>query len=110
MVLAVAASQERLTNIDVALLDEAAVRDAGISIQQVDGRTPYEAARGNHHNLVALTGRNVVEIADAIRRLRDMESFTEKEVGDLIANAVEDGRITRLPRKLREDLEVQGLI
>jgi len=107
-----AANSGYLSNVDVVLIGEEAIGDLGIRVEATQGRTPLAHATGYHRDLVRLRAQDLVEIAEVIRHRGVFRDFTEKEVRELLARYINEGRLnaSQLQPDVRSHLEKKSLI
>ena len=112
IVVAIAATLDYLTNIDVVLVDEQPIRHLGIKVEPTQGRTPLRRATGYHRHLVQLRAQTLLEIAEVIRNQGDFRDFSEKEVRQLLARYISEGSLnpSELKDRVKEHLESRNLI
>jgi hypothetical protein len=98
IVLALAASSDRVERVQVIWIDEDPLRRNGISIEASEGRTPIDSLRAQHRDAIHLDwGRLGIiarSCADAIAA-DQFQQLTQREVLTLICEAVES-RVVRL--------------
>jgi hypothetical protein len=108
VVVALAASCQSVSNVDYALFDESVLLGAKVSAEQIAGETPDEDANTAwHHDLVRLTAKDILRLADDLQRTAERGRYAEKQVRRLLLEAVSAGRIAsdRLVPQLRESLQ-----
>ena len=112
IIAAIAATRAYLTNIDVVLIDEQSISQLGIKVEPTQGQTPLAHATDYHRDLVQLQAQTLVNIADVIRNRAVFRDFSEKQVGQLLARYIHEGRLNAfdLADKLRLHLERKNWI
>lgn len=95
-VLAIVANLDHVEAIDILLIDESLISEAGLSLQEVTGETPYHAFENNHLNVSNLDYSSLGTMAKAtvesIRQNRH-KRFREKELIDILTNAIQLGKV-----------------
>ena len=95
-VVAMASQFQHLDAIDVVLLSQPALADAGLKVEHNPGRTALRDFRDRHHDVVGLTYRTLGVLAslivNGIRESR-IRRFTKGELRRLLKNAVDSRRI-----------------
>lgn len=92
---ALAANCDDLSNLDYALLDLQFLADK-ITLQPSHGNSPHETANQNWHcDLVQLSALKLVALAEAIFKHAEIKRIAEKEILNLLAQAVASGQIER---------------
>ena len=112
IVVAITARWDHVQNMDLVLIDEAAIRELGIKVEASEGQTPLPHARGHHRDLVQLQAQSLVEIAETLRSRGDFRPFSKKEVRELLARYIKEGKLNAsdLQPKVRSHLESKSLI
>jgi len=91
---ALAASGDYLTNVDYLLFDYAIVSKLRLRIRKTDGGTPdRHANREWHHDLVELSGRNVLDLAVTMLYDSAMGRELEKTLSGWITKAIANNEI-----------------
>ena len=111
IVVGIASGWHHVQNMDLVLIDDAAVGGLGINVEASEGQTPLPQARGYHRDLVQLEAQGLVELAETLRG-GDFRLFSEKEVGELLARYINEGKLNTLDLnlKVRSHLEKKSLI
>ncbi len=87
---ALAANSEFVSNIDYLIFDYSVVAELGLEIRKTVGRTPdRHANREWHHDLVNLSGRNVLRLAVAMFHNSDLGREFPRTVSAWIREATE---------------------
>jgi hypothetical protein len=96
-VLAIVSTFDHLDTIDVVLLRQDAISEAGLEVKPTEGVTALKEFATNHRDIVHLTYRTLGEMArlivDAIRGGR-VRRYTGGQLRDLIRTAICGGRIS----------------
>lgn len=98
VVTALAATRQNTANLDYALLDLAWVSQLDIRSNPVAGDTPDPGVNGWHLDLVELSAKKLLRLAETILEQATIERISEKALVRLIREAVNSGRID--PAKL----------
>lgn len=93
VIVALASSCDNISNFDYALINVELLVNIGIKIEIKEGLTPYSRANSWHRDLVELTTNKLSKLAEAMFLHSDRERVTEKQVLNLIKNAVQNGYI-----------------
>jgi hypothetical protein len=104
---AVASNRKRLDKLDYMLLDEAVLSAIPVKCIRSEGVTPCTAANSQiHRDLVELTVQKVADLAHRMMPLARVR-VTEREVGALLRQALQNGVIdrARVEPKLLDELE-----
>lgn len=92
---AIAANREHFEKIDYAVFEDAVVDRCGITIRPTLGQLPDEhASRTWHRDLVELSGRKLVSLAESIAT-GTPERKPMSQIRELLAVAARDGHINR---------------
>jgi hypothetical protein len=94
IVTAIAATRDHVSNLDYALLKLRFLSELNLEIKHTRGGTLDEEANTSwHRDLHKLSGFKLVELAKIILDRGQRGRFSEKNIGQLIAQAVSSGRI-----------------
>jgi hypothetical protein len=93
IVAAVAATRDHLTKLDYVLLDESVLAEHDLSPHDAMGNTDDDEVNKSHVDIAKLSAKKVVTLAQAIRRMDRVARIDEDRVGELIIDALKDGRI-----------------
>lgn len=108
-VLALVAGAERVDRVDVVWIDRANFEEAGVELDETDGRTPVADLVDRHVDAVRLDlvrlGRFAEQVVDALGSGQHMR-LTKKRVARLIAAAVDAGRVP--VEELHEKVRVEA--
>jgi len=102
IIVALASSCDNVSNIDYALFNIDLISESDIKVETKEGLTPYAKANPSHRDLVELTTNKLFKLAKLIFVHSTRERVKEKEVLNLIKNAVNNGQID--PTKLKEGI------
>jgi len=92
---AIAANRQHFEKIDYAVFDEAVVERCGVTLRQSAGQLPDEdASRTWHRDLIELTGRKLVCVAEFIAA-GSPERRPMNQIKALLAAAAREGHIRR---------------
>jgi hypothetical protein len=112
---ALAATRERIANVDYALFDEQTLSAMGLTMTPSPGVTPDEQVnRDCHRDIIQLSAHKVANLAVRIQRDATLCRHEEEDVKALVVEGLEAGRIQRQSpsMKLRQDqlapLETRG--
>lgn len=106
-VLAMAASNDYLSTIDVVLVEEAELAAGNIVIEATPGNTPCVDLVGNHRDLASLNITNLAFISESIAakiRAKKVYRFTATKVKKLLQDAIESGSLNpeHLSKSIRD--------
>ena len=110
VVLALAASSEQPSKIDIVWLDEDDLLQDGHILQPSEGRTPVRDLRNHHIDLCGLDYKRLGQVAyrvlDAIRG-EQYQTVSRRTVLNILSNAISRNRLDMydLKEKVRRDLE-----
>lgn len=90
---ALAANLDTVSNFDYALVDEQRVAGIGIKIAESKGNLLDPDVNALHRNLSELTAAKLMELASALQSHADILRLLPYQVGALIREAVQQGRI-----------------
>lgn len=97
-VLAIASEFQHLDTIDVVILHQAAIADAGLHVEKTEGRTPVKELLETHRDITNLgyssLGTLAGFIVDGFRDDR-VKRFTRGQIRRLIKEAIESGRLDK---------------
>lgn len=99
IITALASGRDSISNLDYAVFDLNLLCGIGIDIKDEPGVTPYEKANIWHKDLIELTGRKLVKLAEAMLTNAEIKRISEKEILRLIKEAVANGRIAQAKLK-----------
>jgi hypothetical protein len=95
-VLALVAGADRVDKVDVVWIERANFDEAGVELDETDGRTPVTDLVDRHVDAVRLDlvrlGRFAEQVVDALGA-EQHKRLTKKRVAQLIATAVDAGRV-----------------
>lgn len=107
-VLALVAGAERVDKVDVVWIERASFKDVGVELDQTDGRTPVADLVDRHEDAVRLDlvrlGRFAEQVVHALGA-EQHKRLTKKKVAQLIAAAVDAGRVPL--EKLEEKVQAE---
>ena len=93
---AIAANREHFEKLDYAVFDDAVVSHCGITIRTTPGQLPDEhASRTWHRDLIELSGRKLVTLAESIASGSPAERKPLPKIKELLTSAARDGHIKR---------------
>ena len=93
---ALAANRDHVEKIDYAIFEDEVVGKCGITLRQTAGQSPDEyASREWHRDLIELSGRKLVSLAESIGASGPAQRKPLAVVRDLLAAAARDGHIRK---------------
>ena len=106
VVVAIAASRDWVANLDYVLVDLRFLSQLDIPIEATPVSSPLPEADCWHRDLVHLSAQKLVRVAEAMWDSGRTERRSEKAVQQLLAEAVESGRInqSKLNDKIRSQI------
>ena len=93
VIIALAANRDTISNLDYVLFNIDLVSEIGIKIEANEGGTPYDKANHWHRDLVGLSATQIVKLAEIISLHSDKKRISEKQILNLIKDAVKNGDI-----------------
>ena len=111
LALAVGPKIDRFDTIDVVVLPEAVLTEAGLASESTEGETPVKDLRSRHVDLVRLDVERLANVARILApRIRSGDKvvrFTEAQLMTLVTTAIDDKRLDKddLNDKLRKKLD-----
>ncbi|MGD0765826.1 MAG: hypothetical protein ABR978_05920 [Dehalococcoidia bacterium] len=112
VIVGLAANAGFVSNVAFALVDAQRLPCSPSQIAATGSQTPYPPAVPHHRDLTNLTAQDIVGIADCIRHHGTFDEFTEKRVGELLADSIRQGalRTNDLDDRIVSHLARKGLI
>lgn len=100
IIAAVAATRDQVQNLDYLLVNQHLLTDINIKSKKVKGTTPDEKANSWHLNLIELSALKLVELGKVMLAQGEVRRTSHKDVGQLIADSVNNGHIERAKLKV----------
>ena len=107
VLLAFAATRDYLANVDYVLFDQDVLRQLGVEAMHSRGGTPDELVNSEwHRDIVELSCRRVVTLAESLIRSGQRDRMPRKRVRALLTEAIEQGRLElgRLSEKMKAEV------
>jgi hypothetical protein len=110
VVAALSLSCDYVSIVDYALIDMDLLSSQGFDIAENRGTTPFEGANHWHRDLVRLTARKVLELAELVKQARQ-ERCRDKEALSYVAQAIRSGNVdvSKIRPALQQSLAKKGL-
>jgi len=106
VVTALAANSDDIANLDYTIFDQQLLQEINITIKLTKGNSPDEMANLSwHHDLIELSARRLIDLAKAIWTHGEIKRIPEKEILNLIAQAVGSEQIQSI--KLRPKIRMK---
>jgi len=107
VVAAIASGREKVENFDYIVFEEDLLAEIGIRTEISAGATRDQEVNACHLDLVELTGKKVLCLAQAVYESREPDRKHHFEVTAALVESVQEGKITLegLPEKIRRSIE-----
>lgn len=111
VVLALAYQMDHFEKIDIIVLDENRMREAGLRIEPTAGQTPVIELQSRHRDVAHLDAERLCHVGrlilELVRRNDSIFTFTKRQVIEIIQQALSTSRVRRedLKEKLRASLD-----
>jgi hypothetical protein len=92
VVAALSLSGDYVSIVDYALIDLDLLSNQGFDIAQNPGVTPFDSANHWHRDLVRLTARRVLELAELVKKAR-RERCRDKDALNYVSQAINSGKV-----------------
>ena len=112
VITALAAPADYVSNIDVAIIDIKQLAGSWTRSCMTQAGTICPSASPYHRDIADLTAHEIVEMAEDIRRHATFREFSEQDVANLLAQAIQDHRLNLqdLKPKVVAHLQKRGLL
>ena len=112
VITALAAPADHVSNIDVAILEVSQLTGCWTRFCMTPPRTIYTHAAPYHRDIADLTAADLVHMAQDIRQHAAFHEFSEKDVANLLAQAIHENRLKLddLQPKVIQHLRKKGLV
>ena len=95
VVTALAATRERIEEVEYALFEESALSEIGIKVATAEADTPDAVVNTWHRHLVEMSANKIMELAYIIRNEGKKERVLGKRIRDMLIDALISKRIDR---------------
>lgn len=95
VIVALASTVDNISNLDYVLVNSDLLLNIGIKIEQKEGLTPYVKANKWHRDLEEMTTIKLCKLAEIIFIHSEKNRVSQKEILNLIRNAVQNGQVDK---------------
>lgn len=108
-VLAMVLGAQRIEDTFTLKIDESLLKDNNLEFKNEEGHTALRDINSFHYNIKNLTYKKLADVSnviiEALKDEKNLESFDQQQIIDIINEALKEGRIKSINKKLMEYIE-----